>query len=326
MQLDIPLIVLPACRLPTQPHPASPVFYIPVALSHNLETILISRIIQGCAGSTGSSLVGGTIADIWNTHERGLPMALFALCSIVGSAIGATAFAYVDMAPHLGWRWIQWIQGIVTIVQLPVMWVVMKETRASVILTRIARRKRKESGEERWRSRTEDDRPPMRELVKLSVFRPMVMLTTEPIVSLYSLWVGVAWGLLYGILDAVPYIFRTLYGFDTGQVGLAYLSIAVGGILGFAGTFYQDRLFARNFSRIGPEARLYSACAGGILFPLGCFIFAWTSYSHIHWIGPSVGITVLVMGIFFICQFAQPPFTPAPSHSVRGTDSASHRL
>jgi MFS family permease len=151
-------------------------------------------------------------------------MALFALAAIVGSAIGATAFAYVDTS--LGWRWIQWIQGAVTIALLPMMVVVMKETRASVILTRIARQKRKQTGEEKWRSRTEDSRPPMRELVKLSVFRPMVMLTTEPIVSLYSLWVGVAWGLLYGILDAVPYIFRTLYGFNTNQVGLAYLSIA----------------------------------------------------------------------------------------------------
>ena len=87
------------------------------------------------------------------------------------------------------------------------MFVIMKETRASVILTRIARKLRKTTGDDKYRSRTEDDRPPMMELVKLSVFRPMVMLTTEPIVSLYSLWVGVAWGLLYGILYVLCLLF-----------------------------------------------------------------------------------------------------------------------
>ncbi|KAL7410593.1 major facilitator superfamily domain-containing protein [Mrakia frigida] len=276
------------------------VFYIPVALAQNLETILVARVVQGIAGSTGSSLVGGTISDIWSTHERGLPMSLFALASIVGSAVGATFMAWVDMDPRLGWRWIQWINGAMTIVLLPLMFVVMKETRASVILTRMASKLRKETGKE-YRSKAEQSRPPMLELIRLSVSRPFVMLFTEPVVALYSLWVGFAWGLLYGILDAIPYIFRTLYGFNTGQVGLAYLSIAVGGFLGFFGTFYQDRLFSRNFARLGPEARLYSACAGGILFPIGCYIFAWTSYPTIHWIAPSIGVTILVTGIFFIC-------------------------
>lgn len=58
-------------------------------------------------------------------------MSLFALASIVGSALGATAMAWVDEDPRLGWRWIQWIQGAATIVLLPVMWVVMKETRGT---------------------------------------------------------------------------------------------------------------------------------------------------------------------------------------------------
>ena len=30
---------------------------------------MIARFFQGAAGSTGSTMVGGTIADIWRTHE-----------------------------------------------------------------------------------------------------------------------------------------------------------------------------------------------------------------------------------------------------------------
>jgi hypothetical protein len=51
---------------------------------------------------------------------------------------------------------------------------------------------------------------------------------------------------------------------------------------------------------MGPEARLFGACAAGVIFPLGCLIFAWTSYSHVHWIAPCIGMTVTVFAIFQI--------------------------
>ena len=60
--------------------------------------------------------------------------------------------------------------------------------------------------------------------------------------------------------------------------------------------------YSRNFARLGPEARLASACVGGVLFPVGCFIFAWTSYPTIHWVASCIGVTILVTGIFFICE------------------------
>lgn len=60
---------------------------------------------------------------------------------------------------------------------------------ASVILTRMASKLRKETGKE-YRSKAEQSRPPMLELIRLSVSRPFVMLFTEPVVALYSLWVG----------------------------------------------------------------------------------------------------------------------------------------
>jgi hypothetical protein len=39
------------------------------ALAQNLETISVCRFIVGCAGYTGSTMVGGTLADIWKTYE-----------------------------------------------------------------------------------------------------------------------------------------------------------------------------------------------------------------------------------------------------------------
>ena len=35
----------------------------------NIETIIVARFLQGAFGSTGATMVGGTISDIWLTKE-----------------------------------------------------------------------------------------------------------------------------------------------------------------------------------------------------------------------------------------------------------------
>ena len=56
---------------------------------------------------------------------------------------------------------------------------------------------------------------------------------------------------------------------------------------------FCDKLYHKNVARKGPEARLYTAMVGGVLLPLGSFIYAWTAFAHIHWIAPMIGISIL---------------------------------
>lgn len=51
------------------------------------------------------------------------------------------------------------------------------------------------------------------------------MLATEPIIIFFTLWISVAWGVLYGITQSINYVFTTTYGFTVGQVGLVFLSM-----------------------------------------------------------------------------------------------------
>ncbi|CED85156.1 Synaptic vesicle transporter SVOP and related transporters (major facilitator superfamily) [Phaffia rhodozyma] len=276
-------------------------FAIPVALAQNLATVLVARFIQGCAASTGSTMVGGSLTDIWKTKERGLPMSIFSLFAIGGTGLGAFAMSFVAADDKLGWRWIQWITLILIGGGLiPAMLICMKETRSTVLLTRLARKKRKETNNPIYRSPSELTRPPLIELIKLSLKRPLVFLFTEPVVFTFSLWISFVWGILYGIVEAIPYVFEQLYGFGTIQMGLVYLSLVVASFLGFGLNFYQDHLYKKNFAARGPEARLYGACLSGMVFAIGCFIFGWTSYPDVHWIGPIVGLTVAILGLFVI--------------------------
>jgi hypothetical protein len=53
--------------------------------------------------------------------------------------------------------------------------IVLKETRSSVLLTRLAKKKRKETGSNRYRARIEDERPPLWTLIYMSCTRPIRM-------------------------------------------------------------------------------------------------------------------------------------------------------
>ncbi|KAE9388526.1 MFS polyamine transporter [Gymnopus androsaceus JB14] len=265
--------------------------YLVIATAHNIQTVLIARFIQGAFGSTWATMVGGTIADIWQSHERGLPMSFFAVAAIGGTGFGPVYAGWVEMNPRLEWRWIQWIQMIITGFYLLLVPIIMKETRSSIILTRIAKKIRKETGDHRYRARIEDERMKLTTLIWISCTRPIHLLITEPVVASFSLWIGFVWGILYCMIESIGLVFSDIHGFNIGQIGTVFLTFIIGSVLGFATNFFQEHLYHRNFGTRGPEARLYLACCAAVLIPCGMFIYAWSTFSHVPWIVLTIGIT-----------------------------------
>ncbi|KZT21181.1 MFS general substrate transporter [Neolentinus lepideus HHB14362 ss-1] len=274
--------------------------HLMVALAKNIQTVIVARFLAGAFGSTGSTMVGGTVADIWAPHERGLPMSIFAVAAIAASGLGPAATGWVEQNPHLEWRWIQWISLIITGTYALTIPILMKETRSAVLLTRLAKKLRKETGNHRYRARAEDERGSLRTLIMVSCTRPIILLVTEPAVLSFSLWIGFAWGIFYGMIESISPIFKTLHHFNSGQVGLVFLSMTIGCLFGFLMNLYQERLYQKYFPVRGPEARLYCACVAGVMFPAGLFIYAWCSFTFIYWIGLAVGIVVFMCALFIM--------------------------
>jgi predicted MFS family arabinose efflux permease len=40
-----------------------------IALAQNVQTVIVGRFLSGAFGSTGATMVGGTVADIWMPAE-----------------------------------------------------------------------------------------------------------------------------------------------------------------------------------------------------------------------------------------------------------------
>ncbi|GAA5892117.1 hypothetical protein JCM6882_005699 [Rhodosporidiobolus microsporus] len=280
------------------------VFFIPQALAQNIETVLISRFISGIAGSTAVSLVGGTLADVWRNEDRGTPMALFSFSAFGATGLGPVVFGFV--AEKKGFRDVQWILFAVSGAFALAMVFILDETRASVLLARKARKLRKETGDERYLSRDEFERGSIKEMFKTSLGRPVQMLLREPVLVAITAWISITWAVLYLFLVAVPLVYSRVYGFSTGESGLVYITQFIGSVLGFAYDKYCDRYYYANVAKRGPEARLYSAFGAGICVPVGAFIFCFTAYPHVHWIGSAIGIVVLYIGMFliYLCAFS----------------------
>jgi hypothetical protein len=82
-------------------------------------------------------------------------------------------------------------------------------------------------------------------------------------------------GILYLFFGAFPLVFGNNHGFTISQVGLTFLGLFVGMMLGISGDplwrRYYQRLVIRNQGRSEPEFRLPSTVAGALIVPVGLF-------------------------------------------------------
>ena len=283
------------------------VWFIPLALARNIETVLVARFLSGAFGAAGTTIIPGTLADIWKTKDRGVPVALFSLVAVAGT-VGAPLYCGYILQEK-GWRWIQWVQLIVNGAVLLLELVLLRETRGSALLTRKAKKLRKETGDQRYRAPAELEAPSLKKLLHVSTTRAAMLLVKEPVVLFFSIYIAYAWALIFAFFSAIPIVFQDIHGWGVGNGGLAYIGPLIACFLAFGFSFHSKYLYdqarEKNNGVPVPEARLYYAAVGGILATIGMFIFAFTHYEFVHWIAPEIALVPLVMGIYFIFEAVQ---------------------
>jgi MFS family permease len=278
-------------------------FLIPVGFALNFATLIITRFFSGgCVAILGNS-VAGIISNVLRTdRERTVPNALFITTYLVSSSlgpiIGASIFQFLD------WRWIGYIELIWTGVFFPIFILALSETRGSAILTARARQQRKKGEGYEIYSEQELESKSIVQAIWTSVQRPLYLLCTETVVFVATLWTSFSLGVVYIFTQSVEQVFNGLYGWGAVKGGYVQAAIVIGELLGFVLCWRTDFLYYASASRNTevpgkpvPEARLYAAVIGSFIGVTGgMFIYAWTSFSYIHWIVPATGICMVGMG------------------------------
>ncbi|KAL1721949.1 major facilitator superfamily domain-containing protein [Schizophyllum commune] len=263
------------------------IWQIPCALAPNFGTIVVCRFLGGLS-SAGGSVTLGMVADMWEQHNQQYAVAFIVLSSVGGSAVGPIIGGFIQT--YCNWHWNFWIQLICGgVVQFAHFWV--PETRSSVLVTREAKRRRKE-GEVMLYSTAEIHGSELtpRNII-LTWTRPFVMFIREPIVLWLSLLSGFSDALIFTFLESYSPVFDQ-WGFNDITKGLAFIPIMIGYFLAYFSfiPFIRKDMKARKNDpdALAPESRLYWLLWTAPLEPIGLFGFAWTSLGppRVHWIAP----------------------------------------
>lgn len=128
-------------------------------------------------------------------------------------------------------------------------------------------------------------------ILQTALIKPFHMMFVEPLVLCLSLYTAFAFATMFSFFNSYNYVFELVYGFDSKDIGLAFLGIFIGFLFAvltfgyFEATLYR-KAFVETDGKPAPENRLYSALVGSFMLPIGLFWFAWSPHKHVHWIVP----------------------------------------
>lgn len=278
--------------------------FIGLALAQNIATIIVLRLLLGLFGCVGTILVGGTFDDMYEPRERGRPMAMFSFVAIFGTVAAPIYAGFIDET--IGWRWIEGIQGLSNIPLLIAVFLFFPETRGGVALHKRAKALRKATGDERYVAADDINTPDLKTMFKLSSVKAIHMLVTEPVVFTFGAWIAFCWGVVFLFLSVIPITFEDKRGWSEGVAGLPYISLCVGTFLGWLANYWQmskyEKLTVDPTRKVLPESRLYGAMFGAIWLPIGLFIYSFTQYGYLSWVGPTIGLAPIAFGIYFVFE------------------------
>lgn len=283
------------------------ILVIPCATARSIGTLIACRLIDGIAFSAPMTLVGGTLADLWDSKVRAVPMAVFSAAPFLGPAIGPLAGGYLSVGA--GWRWLYWIQLILSGVCWILLTFTVPETYTPAILKHRAARLREETGDLSFTTEIELDTRPFSERLWIFLIRPLQLLFLEPIVLFIAIYMSILYGLLYMFFIAYPIVYQGGKGWGPGPTGLMFIPIAIGVVCSaFCAPFVNKHYLSLCTKAPGgtpaAEARLIPMMFSCWLIPIGLFIFAWTSYPQVSYWGPMMGGFPVGFGFIFLYNSA----------------------
>ncbi|KAM0257543.1 hypothetical protein ACHAQJ_004357, partial [Trichoderma viride] len=210
--------------------------------------------------------------------------------------------------PVESWRWSLFESLWASTPIFIVMFLFLPETSSANILLRRARRLRKLTGNERFMSQSEIDQHNLRarDIFFDALIKPMEITLKDPAVLFVQVYTAIIYGIYYSFFEVFPLVYPVFYGMNLGQVGLVFLCILVSCIIGIAiYTAYLSFWLNPRINKFGwpvQEERLIPALPASVGPTIGLFLFAWTARASIHWIVPTIGITIYGATVFIVMQ------------------------
>ncbi|KAJ5799604.1 uncharacterized protein N7518_001672 [Penicillium psychrosexuale] len=288
---------------------------IPTAFVGNFAGLMVLRFLQGFFGSPCLASGGASIGDMYSLMSLPYAMMAWVSAAYCGPALGPLLSGFA--VPAKGWRWSLfesiWASAPVFIL----MFMFLPETSSATILLRRAGRLRKIHNNSRFMSQSELNQRNMHisDIAIDALIKPLEITIKDPAVLFVQIYTAIIYGIYYSFFEVFPLVYPADYNMNLGQIGLVFLCIMVSCIIGIAAYasyihFWMHRRIRRSGFPVN-EALLIPALPASFGPLIGLFLFAWTARASIHWIVPTIGITIYGATVFIImqCIFIYIPLT-----------------
>lgn len=275
------------------------VFNVLSAVSTSIAMLVVMRIFVGGSAGSVQAVGAGTIADIWESRERGQAMGIFYLGPLMGPLIAPIIGG--AMAQKWGWRSTMWFMAIWGVVVFVLLLFCLPETlkrpedpapdTIRPPLTRISTRqsvqiKTKKSAV----------------FLKRCLIDPLkiILYLRYPAVLITVYYASITFGALYVLNISLQDTFsRRPYNFSTLIIGLLYIPASIGYVLSsLLGGRWTDYIMAREARDAGrydengklilrPEDRMReNAWIAAVMYPSALIWYGWTAEKGVFWLAP----------------------------------------
>ncbi|KAL2814699.1 MFS multidrug resistance transporter [Aspergillus cavernicola] len=282
------------------------VFNVLCAVSSSISMLIVMRLLSGGASASVQAVGAGTIADLWDTRERGRAMGIFYLGPLCGPLIAPIVGG--ALAQRWQWRSTMWFFTAYGAMVLVLIILGLPETLA-------APKSLPERG-------TEQDEPIGGRLSRVSSrqvigatarwLKMLKMVFIDPLKIILYLrylpvlmtvyYAAITFGSLYVLNVSIEHSFvEDPYNFDVLIVGLLYIPNSLGYIVSslFGGNWI-DRIMEREAKKANrydengkliyrPEDRMReNAWLGAMLYPAALIWYGWTVDRGVFWLAPMI--------------------------------------
>lgn len=222
------------------------VFNLACGFAQDSAQLLVCRFFAGLGGSAPLAVGGGVLGDCFTADQRGQAVALYSLMPLLGPAIGPICGGFI--AEYSTWRWAFWSVSIADAVIQGLGVLFLQETWAPKLLAQKTERLRKETGNDALSPMVSNTQITFGKKMRQALARPFIMLFTQPIVVVLTIYRAFLYGLTYLVISTFTTLYTSpqYYGESASIAGLHYIALAIGFLLGAQlASAFNDWLYAR---------------------------------------------------------------------------------
>ncbi|KAL7821230.1 MFS general substrate transporter [Trichoderma aethiopicum] len=279
------------------------VFAVLSAVSANIAMLIVFRVLTGGASASVQAVGAGTIADIWESRERGRAMSTFYLGPLLAPLIAPIVGG--ALAQGFGWKATMWFLAIYGLVILLLLIFCLPETLArkhkaeepESTTTTIRRMTTAESARVRTRNVAAGAKR-----IFIDPLSVLLFLRFPPVfITVFT--AAIAFGALFISNISIQQKFsQPPYNFSEIIIGLMYIPAGLGYfVASILGGRWIDKIMARQAIKANrydangkliylPEDRFKeNIWLANTMYPIGLLIFGWTLNYGIIFIVPAIG-------------------------------------